>query len=774
MSTPPNSLSPRLEALLERLRGALVRQVWLHGLGTLLAATALWLLFMYVADRWLHLPGALRLVHTGVLLGLPLWIAYRFLSRPLDCIPARPGLARLLERAHPGSADLLVSAVELAPVEASAPGRDLIDRVQEDAEGLAKTLSPDPVLDRSGPRWRFLSGVVLTAACAATLMANPAMAGIFFERALGREVPWPQRTHLVVEIPSVGQRLQVETDGSHVRVRAARGSDVPVLVRALGERPGEVLMHFESGHQKALGSGGTTLFRTLLRSVQQDMEFYVTGGDHTDESTRVTLTVLQSPEVAGISWMVTPPAYSGLPEAVTFNPDVEVLQGSSVRVVVLPDPPDATGSARLLPEDLVVPLESWTFPQASAAPEPAGRPAPGLSFEFEAQLSMRVSFDLLDDSGLPNPNPGLHALTVIEDRRPEILLLAPQRAELDVVAGGAVPLRVRVEDDFAVASLGWDLRDAAEPDRTLRDEDLTPQPIARDLSSLGSANRDRQIAGALLEVNDLSAGEVPAAGTRWILQVVASDNREPQAGISPSAPVNLRVVTGDEYLRNVKDQLARAGERAGTVYQLGRSQLGSLQDLLAVMEQITGDSSPPEGRPDFSALLHNAKRQEGDTRALARDLALVTEGLLYSRIDERAGALLDGLEKRLAGQTERAFATHAWVELSAAYAAGELGQAQLGGDLLEMVGLALEVSENHTGQVVARLREAQDESDPAQVLGHVESALQAQSEAQATLDHLLAKLGEWDNFQSVLTLTRDILNHQKSLKQRTQRFVEDK
>lgn len=777
MNTPSRSSSPRLEALLDRLRLALVRQIWLHGMGTLLGVAGLWILLMYGADRWLHLPSALRLLNAGVLVGLPLWVARRHIGQPLGRVPARPGLARLLERAHPGSADLLVSAIELAPMEDDAPGRDLVDRVQKDAEGMARSLTPEPVLERSGPRWRFLTGVVLSAACAATLAANPVLAGIFFERALGREVPWPQKTHLILEIPAVGQRLQVENEGKRILVRAARGSDVPVLVHARGEIPGEVLLHFDSGHQKALGSGGTNLFRTLLRSVQQDVSFYVTGGDHTDDGTSVSLTVLQPPVVAGIAWEVTPPAYSGLPHGLVFDPDVEVLQGSRVRVTIQPDPADATGSARLLPEDRVLPLVAGTFPQRAGDPgEPTpGQPgAVGLSVELQAQFSLRVSFDLVDGSGLPNPDPGLHALTVIEDRRPEIFLLAPRRAEVDVVAGGAVPLHVRIEDDFAIAEVRWDLRDAAAPDRTLSEGDLTSRPVPGDLPSLGSTSRDRRVARILLEVNELGAEQVPATGSRWILQVVARDNREPLAGISPSAPVYLRVVTGDEYLRNVKDQLARAGERAGTLYELGRGQLTSLHSLLASLEQITGDSSPPDAQPDFSSLLHGAKRLEGDARALARDLALVTEGLLYSRIDERAAAMLDGLEQRLAERTERGFAPHAWVGLFDAHKAGELGQAQLAGDLLEMVGLALEVSENHGARAVGHLQGARDEPKPAQVLGHLEAALEAQVEAQATLNRLLGKLGEWDNFQSVLTLTRDILNHQKSLKQRTQRFVEDK
>jgi hypothetical protein len=393
---------------------------------------------------------------------------------------------------------------------------------------------------------------------------------------------------------------------------------------------------------------------------------------------------------------------------------------------------------------------------------------------MKAQLSLRVSFDLLDGSGLPNPDPGLHALSVIEDRRPEVFLLAPSRAEVDVVAGGAVPLHVRLEDDFAIADVRWDLRSATDPDQTLSEGSLTPRPVPRDLSSLGSASRDRQVARTRLEVNELSPDDTPPAGSRWTLQVVARDNREPQAGSSQSAPVHLRVVTGDEYLRNVKDQLARAGERAGTVYEQGRSQLASLQSMLASLEQITGDTSPPDEQPDFSSLLHGAKRLEGDARALARDLAQVTEGLLYARIDERATALLDGLDQRRANQTERGFPTQAWAGLHKAHIAGDLGQAQLAGDLLEMVGLALEVSEELGAQAVSHLQEARDEPKPAQVLDHVEAALRAQVEVQATLDRLLGKLGEWDNFQSVLTLTRDILNHQKSLKQRTQRFAEDK
>ncbi len=130
-------------------------------------------------------------------------------------------------------------------------------------------------------------------------------------------------------------------------------------------------------------------FRTLLRSVQEDLRFHVTGGDDRDGLPQVVLHVLQPPDVAGVAWEIEPPAYSGLPSSLVHDPDIEVLQGSRVRVHILPDPPQATGFARLLPEDRELPLERHLFP--SHGPSQGSDTAQyGLSFELVADaLSAR-------------------------------------------------------------------------------------------------------------------------------------------------------------------------------------------------------------------------------------------------------------------------------------------------------------------------------------------------------------------------------------------------
>ena len=53
---------------------------------------------------------------------------------------------------------------------------------------------------------------------------------------IGRDVPWPQRTWLSVEVPLAADEGEVERVGDEIRVRVARGSDVPLIVRHLMDR----------------------------------------------------------------------------------------------------------------------------------------------------------------------------------------------------------------------------------------------------------------------------------------------------------------------------------------------------------------------------------------------------------------------------------------------------------------------------------------------------------------------------------------------------------
>ena len=295
-----------------------------------------------------------------------------------------------------------------------------------------------------------------------------------------------------------------------------------------------------------------------------------------------------------------------------------------------------------------------------------------------------------------------------------------------------------------------------------------PRPLEESAAAFSGA-RVALVASALLEVDGLAGATPVREGMQLYLQVLARDVREPSANETASAPVRLRVVSGDEFLRSLQEQLARASETARRVHKLAGDRERLHRDLLAAS---TGES-PDEALGDLSSMQHGLRRVQGDARALARDLAQVAEGMVYSRLDPRGAALIGALEDAHSGTFDRSFHPGPWRAVSGRYRQGQLAQADLAGTLVEIVGLALDVSEQHLADAATALQDAAEATTPDAARTALEQLVTAQARARETLDELLVKLGEWDNFQSVLTLTRDILNRQKNLAQRTRELAAD-
>ena len=785
---PPLDRTPALERVLAKLRGSLVMLVLLHGVGTVLSVTAAWLVFAFLADWGLEVPRWIRLLHAGLLVALPAWFAWRELVRPLRRIPDREGLAILLERQDPELSELLVSAAQFQ-ARGLASGEDpaLAAAVLAEAEERAANLEPRRVartLDRRPPLLRTLAGVTCAVTTVLLFSFSPSHAEIFLQRMLGSDVPWPRRTALSIELPGLADVEEVAP--GELVARIARGSDVPIVVRAHGQVPSEVTLHFEGGAREILARGNAETFRRVLRSCQQDLAFHVTGGDDDDGRPSVRLVVLQPPDVTGLAVRVTPPAYTGLGETVAFNRDVRVLAGSRVSVHALVDPPGTTGQARLLPADELVELASAPFPADPAAAD-APAPAEGLAFDLVPTRSLRYRFELVDESGLSNPDPGLFGLDVVEDRPPEISLVAPGRTDFETVAGGTVPLRARVRDDFGLRELGWRVLDAfedAEDGAVLAGGELALRPAPATPDQVEGAPGD-QVTAVRLEVAELfgvaaaadpDAGapgeEALAEGSQRTLELWARDNRAPDPGEGKSAPVRIRIVSADELMRRVQDRLSRARLDVTALGDLQTEKWRRVDELVQAFRSDdgfeTGDARA------LSSALNGQRRVRGDAESVARELAAICETVLYARLDDKAGPLLERLDELAAEHFDRSFHAATWTRLHDEYRAGELGSAGLAGNLLEILGVALEVSETHVLAAERALEEAQEALDPAAVGARLTAAAGHQTEALARIEDLLERLAEWDSFQSVLTLTRDILNRQSALRQRTQRFASEK
>ncbi len=773
MNPTNNSPTPTIDGLLSRVRRRLLREVWIFGLGRALFVTSLWLLFIFLVDWVLHVPAGVRLVNFALLLVLPIFALWRELIVPLRSVPDEAGLAVLLERAHPDLHELLVSAVQLSrlgDLEAGSAGDpQLIAKVIAEAESKASSLSLDKLSDPLPPRRSFGLGALATAAMLVTFFLQGEAARIFLARIAGGATPWPQRTHLVLEIPVGGD---LHTTREHLELDVARGSDLPIIVRSEGKIPDDVTVHFEGGHTALLGSAGRGVFRTLLRSVQEDMTFHITGGDDTGGTPAVTIHVLQPPDVAGIAIRVKPPLYSGLPQRLEFDRDVQVLAGSKVTVFMRPDPPEAQGVVRVLPEDRKVELYATPFPLAEGT-EVAAEGAPqGLAFDWTADKNLRYRFELRDSTGLTNPDPGLFGIQVEADRPPSVELLAPARGEVESVLGGALPFKALCGDDFGLTALAW--RAVGTSSNAPEDAPFMPlefgEPSDEAALAPSKSARVKAFASRVIEINSLFGETPPLEGEVFQLEVSAADNREPKAQEATSAAVRVRIVSADEFLRHVQDRLARVRSRVEGLSKLMADKQGEALDLVASMES---DEPSSVDAVTIQAALSAARRVEGDSASLTRELASIAESLIWSRIDNRAGPILAELQRSTLNQADRNFHAEPWEELYKLKLADQLGDADFADKLVEMVGTALSISEKGAPAAVAGLRRSVDVTDLTAQYDILVEVTSQQAQARKQAERLLALLSEWDNYQSLISAARDLLKGQNNLLDRTRQFYKE-
>lgn len=758
MQSPTLDATPTLAKLLAELRGRLKRLVLVRALGLALGTLVLWWAWAFFADYVLEVPRVVRAAHGVLLVVLPVAVFWRTGVRHLMRLPDTRELAVLLEARRPSS-DLFTSAVcfQEDPAQAGEAPPAMVARVLADAEQRAREVereADDPgVLDGREARRSGAAAALLLLAFGLATWTWTDHQGVFTSRLFGAGQPWPQLTFLAIEIPLDNG---VERDGTTTRVRLARGEDLPVTVVADGRVPDSVELVFDDGSRRALAPSGErdgdALFTTTLRSLARDLAFTVEGGDDDRRRERVEVAALVPPDLTGLAVTITPPAYSGLAARTEANSDVAVLEGSRLRFVAAVEPADATGVVRLLPEDRVVEL--------TATPE-------GLAFELTAERSLRLRYELVDGEGLANPDPGLWSVTVDADDAPRLAVRSPESLSLETTTAGIVPLWVAVEDDFAVtaAELIVTTRNQ-EGERTL-DLELVDTP------GEAPSNQARHAFAPLAVSALLAEGEAPEAGQTHYLEVLARDNRAPSANVGRSPRVAVRVLSNEDYMRRVQDRLTGTRRRVSDLYDLARERLARSEELLDALvidglDRTAAADLDPATRGDLEALGSGTRRIEADALSIARELAALTGDALHARIDPEATGQVAELDRLIVERGSAAFDAELWSALFAAHDAGRLGTAGFADNLIALSRASLAIA---TEAAPASRAAVEDATRSGEVLAALELAIERQRETLADIEGLLGRLAEWDNFQSVLSLTREVLERQRALKERTKELA---
>ena len=763
--TPTTSLdlsrTPRLAAAIRRLGAAVSRAIWIEGAGRTALVLGLGVGALFLVDWGLDLPRAVRAVLlAGLVLavGATLW---RRLVRPLRARPDAAGLAVLLERDLEVREDLLVSAVGLqrAPGGGGALERALVERVFERADAAAARVEVARLLDRGPATRRGLAGAFALVLAATPLVVSP-LADVFLARLFGADVPWPRRTTLGLEVVS---GAIVENPGEEdLRLLVPRGGDVALAIRAIdgSVTPDRVELASRSSIPQSLDPDGTGTFRALLRSVTRDDRIVVTGGDDDDGRPSATITVVDPPDLSGLVFEIEPPSYTDLPPQRYENTGATALVGSTVRLWAATSPPDARAVLALLPSDAEIELERRPVPDGLG--EVLGSD-PVLFHRFTLDQSLRLRFDLTDERGLATPDPALFALDAVEDRPPELVRLVPGRSDVETSPDGAVRCVLAIRDDFGLGSVTWIARAGGEDGPVVGQGQLSALEVPE-------GGDESWHATLRLEVAEL-LGETGGIGSQIAIEFEATDRaRPPQVG--RDASLRVRVLGRDELLRRVKDRLARSRTTTSSLSERlveGRRRAEELAVLVAEAGLTSGDEAA-----GLRTLLALARRAESDGRSIVRELTAVCELVLYARLDDKAGGLLEALDREMSDRTSRTFDAQPWRAVIAAHEREPLAVDGFATHLVSIADLAIELMDGPLADASRALDDAASARDGETLVRTIDTASQAAREGSLLVEALLERLAEWDNYQSVLSLTRDLLERQKNLSERTKRFAADR
>lgn len=680
------TVAARLRALTRRLR----LFVLVEGVAILVATVVAACLVQLALDYSLRLQLSMRAALLALLLATAGYILWRYVLRPARRGISTADVAALVERRFPQLSSVLISAVRFAQGEVGAPDTNspaLVATVIARAGPDAAHLPFESTLDARRAR-RSAAGLVSTLIVALVLVAAaPQVAQRWLERnVLLRDVPWWQRTHLVVE---------VEGD----TLTGARGDDIEVRARAEGVVPREVdfVYRTASGRRarESMVAVGQDGFRFTIRRADEELTFYLEGGD--DRTQEYRLVLAERPRVTATAMRIEPPAYAGLAPVDLGDGQraARVLPGSSVTVWITTNKP--VREARLMADrDVVATAES---------------DEDRLRVAFLPTQTRTYHFELADELGLGNKDPVRLSIRMLKDEAPGAMLKLPGVGDM-VTPEAEVPIELEFTDDYGLQSAALSYR-------------LSRDGAADEAISLPTPGERATAFATSIRWPVGSSGAAPGDLITLVARARDYDDVSgPNEGVSADAV--LRVVTRDELLAELMRREQELREDFARLVDLQERVRGDLLSALAEQGALADQAGrsaaflPLERRQRNIAASANVIRQQYEQVVLQRRINKVDVADEMQRIQEGIVTPLTELSRR---------------DLPAA------------------------------ADAMRRLVDRATPEDGA-------ATDQQQAEILDAMRAILANMVEWQGYQEVVNMVRDILQAQQELQQETRKALE--
>jgi hypothetical protein len=544
---------PRKKGVVAEVRARLAALLALQVFLSLVTVAGLAALAAIILDAVIILPDGVRAQVVWVLAAAGaavLAVGMARLRRLKDvCV------ARRMEGANPALGTALTNAVQFDRRTGASAVEEVL-RQQAVAYGREKVLSVDvwPVARR---------GVIIGAAMATLAVAawgvGPLAYPDVFEAVLPRFLdPWgdhPPYSRLKIEV----QPMDAETlYGGQCEIHAT-ASGMPV------EKLHLVTENKEGTSESVMFRAPDASYFQTLTNLREETQYYVTDGRA--RSHRYRIAVQYTPRITLVEVRQEYPAYTLRPAhrqkvekadlAVPAKTRLEfsVASNRPLKLGVLELAPILGGAARRLP---LVPTEA------------DGKVVTG---GFEAEEGVAFSISVTDVEGLASGEPVKGRVILVPDRKPRILVLEPRRASL-ATPEIAVPIHVRAEDDYAVASVLWFRGHNQSVERSVP-MNLVAKSGPASVEAMGQ-----------LDLKDL--GVRPGDHLEFFFE--ALDNYPGGPNVATSPPHTIDIISMDEYSKLVRslqmrqaffqpymglpEELRRILERAETLEQRLRKLAG--------------------------------------------------------------------------------------------------------------------------------------------------------------------------------------------------------
>lgn len=784
--------------LLGRLRLSIRALYLLHGLGWFLGLVAAALAVVYVGDRMLDYPRGMRVLQIVLFGPLATYVFWRWVLRPAATPLTDDDLGVLIERSHPELGERFLTALQAArdPAIAASAHPALLQHVQREAEALVPQISLTRALRPSPALRAGALGLAATGLLALGAWSQGELAGIFVQRLLALDAPWPRRTLLALALKDrEGELLLQATERGEIEIELPRASSLRVEVRALGVVPDEARFATSGARidrvaRQSQDEESTAHFVHTYRDIADGFEFWVEAGDDEDREPLVRVRTYPVPAVRSLWTRIEPPAYLPAPLARTASralphANASALSGSRAELVILVEGETTRAIASLdpLPDPAWGERELERLPEVPAPPEELGLGVspgltafrlPGIPLEGERPFQLRLFLE--DRKGRRPERPNVYVFTPQRDEAP----LASVRlvgAPLRSLAPQALLLAIgEWSDDHDVARATWIVREdqlgareARAEARSFEREVLAPErPFDESAFLAQRRERARTSYRAVLSVElaELGANSIPTQPGAALAVLATAQDRRPESPRTDSAALALAVIderdllqrlsTALEEIRAEAEQLRAGEQRFLTLLEETR---GAFGDAIA-----PGAWSPDDTRFDRGEAL-------GETRRLAERFSGLAQTVILNRIgiglDERTGdAAAARAETRETSALVRAL--RALVEAPEAGPLLETSGIDLA--LLEALGRdpravserppvvsLLEIGRDFAALALADLPAAQEaaralaEVERAEaVLPALERLLAAQRRVCETVRRICAGLHRWDSFESIL------------------------